>query len=179
MKDLLARLPARSEVFSVYSVIVFLCYSWGVFVFMFNLPSWILMSPLGEVAAYFAYGLTFTFLDTILQLALVLLVTLLLPAAWLQKDFVVSGSVFAAMSFFWILVVQIVFLEVAKEPFTSLWMVIAVAVITTVLFVFVFRRYSLFRKPVLWLSSSTGVFVYIYGFLTAISLVAVLIRNLF
>ena len=68
--SLKSRFPARSEIFPVYSVIVFWSYTYGLLVLMFNLPSWMLMVPLNEILGYFSYGMAASFLDTPTLLAI-------------------------------------------------------------------------------------------------------------
>ena len=87
MKWIQGRLPSWTEIFPVYSVIVFLTYSWYMLIFMFKLPSWMLEVTFGEIFAYFSYGLLLVFLDTIQLLAILVIVAFILPPTWLKKDF--------------------------------------------------------------------------------------------
>jgi len=160
-------------------VIVFWSYSYSLLVLMFNLPSWMLMVPLGEILGYFSYVLVLAFLDTLLILALMLGVTFLLPRAWFRDDFVASGSMTAGLLFFWITIVQLAFGFLMTLPVVQFLVFILAAFISLAVAVVIVRRMPAVRKFVLWLASSTSIFIYLYGFLTAVSVVVVLIRNLF
>ena len=172
------RLPSWDEIFPVYSVVVFWAYSWYMLVFVFKLPSWMLEVTFGEIFAYFSYGMLFVFLDTIQLLAILIVLAFILPPAWLKNDFPASGGVLAGLLFAWIVFVQFSLRTLFELPLfqqVSFLLVIILSLIVTELVV---RRLPVFRKIILWFISSTSVFVYLYGFLTAIGILVVLIRNL-
>lgn len=172
-----SRLPASSEMFSVYSVIVFWVFGWGVLIFLFNFPSWLLMVSLWEILGYFSYGMLSFFLDSIFLLGLILVAAMLLPPVWLRNDFSAGGSALAGLLFAWITVFQVAFLFLMDMPASQMAAFLLVIAVSLFLSVLVARRLSPIRKLVLWFASSTGLFVYLYGFLTAVSLLVVLIRN--
>jgi hypothetical protein len=179
MKWIKHRLPSWAEMLPVYSVILFCSYTYGLMVFAYNVPSWILMVPLGEILGYFSYGMVLFFLDTLPQLVLVLAMAALLPRPWFLNDFAAVGSVVAGVLFFWITIVQLAFGSLVTMLTPRFVASLAVAfLIHLVSMVVAVKRLPLIRKAVLWLSSSTGLFVYLYGFLTVVGLVVVLIRNL-
>ena len=171
------RFPSRSEIFPVYSVIVFWSYTWSILIFMFNLPSWILLTRLGEILGYFSYGVVFTFFDTLLMLGLILGTAFVLPCAWLRDDFVAVGSAIAGLLFFWVTIIQMTFGTLITWPASRFWLLLCAALASLIVSVVVIRRLPLLRKPILWLASSAGIFVYIYGFITMFGIVVVLIRN--
>ena len=110
------RFPSWSEIFPVYSVIVFWSYTYGLLVLMFNLPSWILMVPLGEILGYFSYGMAASFLDSLLFLGTALGLAFILPGAWFRDDFAASGSVAAGLLFFWVALIQLAFSVLMDLP---------------------------------------------------------------
>lgn len=178
MKSLKHYLPVGSDIFPVYSVIVFWAYSWGVLIFMFNLSSWILKVPLGEILGYFSYGMLYVFLDTLLILAILLFFSAILPASWFRNDFPASGALAAGSLFFWLIFFQVSFNVVAELPPASILAVILVALLILILSLVISRRISWIHKALVWFGSATGIFVYLYLFLTALGLVVVLIRNI-
>jgi hypothetical protein len=172
------RFPSRSEVFAVYSVIVFWAYTWGVLMFMFDLPGWMLMASLWEILGYFSYGAAAIFLDTLILLGLVLGLSALLPGAWLRDDFSVSGGVLAGMLFAWITFAQVSFGVLATLPVNTLLLLFLTALAILVLTIVIVRRLPPLRRFALWAASSSAIFVYIYGFLTALGFVVILLRNI-
>lgn len=173
------RFPIFSEIFTVYSVIVFFWYSWAMLVFLYNLPSLMLSASLDEILSYFAYGMVFVFLDTVLVLAILLGVTGLAPSSLLKDDFIAGGSVLAILFFFWMSVINFALGYLAYWPEWKVFMVLVTILASIILFEYIFRRFSIPRRIILWLSSSAGIFVYPYGFLSAIGVIVVFLRNLF
>ena len=178
MKWVKGHLPSWPEIFPVYSVIVFWAYSWYMLMFMFKLPSWLLEVPFGEIFAYFSYGVLLVFLDTIQLLAILVSVAFILPPAWFRNDFSTSGGALAGLLFAWIVFVQFSLRTLFGLPAFLQLTLLLVVILSSIVTVLVVRRLPFFRKIVSWFISSASTFVYLYGFLTAIGILVVLIRNL-
>lgn len=179
LKRLYHRLPPRADIFPVYSLIVFWVYSWAVLVFLFNLPSWMLQIPISEILAFLCYALVFAFLDSLLMLGIVLLAAAGLPAAWLRDDFSVGGGILASCLILWVIIVNPIFAELVKWPAWHIALILFLAVFSAAVFVWIGRRVRQLRRFTLWLGTSAGLFVYLYGGLSVIGLLVVLARNLF
>ena len=178
MKWIKYRLPNWPEIFPVFSVIVFWAYSWYILMFTFKLPSWMLEVTFGEILAYFSYGMFWVFLDAIQLLAILVSVALILPPAWFKNDFSVSGGALAGLLFAWIVFVQFSLRTLFGLPAFQQLALLLVIMLSLIVTVLVVRRLLFFRKIILWFISSTSIFVYLYGFLTVIGILVVLIRNL-
>jgi hypothetical protein len=138
------------------------------------------MVPLGELLGYFSYGMILLFLDTFLLLMLVLAMTALLPRKWFLVDFAAIGSAVAGVLFFWIILIQLAYTKLVTMPASWLEVFLGAAFLIHLVFAMLaVKRLTIFRKAVLWFASSAALFVYIYGFLTALGIVVVLIRNIF
>ncbi|RJP54470.1 MAG: hypothetical protein C4583_02350 [Anaerolineaceae bacterium] len=178
MKWIRERLPAWPGIFPVYSALVFWAYGWYMLMFMFKLPSWMLEVTFGEIVAYFSYGLILVFWDTVQMLAILVGLSFVLPRSWLNDDFSVSGTALAGLLFFWIMFAQFAFVGLVNLPPSQQIAVLVVALLGFILAVLLVRRFPAFRKLAVWFGSSAGIFAYLYGFLTALGVVVVLIRNL-
>lgn len=179
MQNLKRYFPAGSDIFSVYSVIVFWAYSWCVLIFMFNFSSWILKVPSSEILGYFSYGLLFAFLDTLFMIAILLALSAILPGSWFRNDFVVSGTLAATSLFFWVTFFQVSFFVLMESSMMTALLILLVAVVILILSLIITRRFPLIRKAFQWFASACGVFIYVYGFLSVIGLVVVVLRNIF
>lgn len=177
--NLRERLPSRSDTFAVYSAVVFWSYTWGILLFLFNLPSWLLMSPLGDILAYFSYEMAAIFLDTLLLLAILVLAAFFLPSSWLKTDFAVTGAALAGILFFWVTIIQISFVVIVTLFSAQIVMLIVVAFASLIMMALVVRRIAPIRRFVAWFASNASLFVYIYGFFTALGFIVILLRNLF
>ena len=178
MKWLKERLPSWPEIFPVYSVIVFWAYSWYMLMFMFKLPSWMLEVTFGEIFAYFSYGVLLVFLDTIQLLAILVIAAFILPPIWLKKDFPASGGALAGLLFVWIVFTQFSLRTLFGLPSFQQLSFLLIIILSMIVTVLVVRRLPFFRQIILWFISSASIFVYLYGFLTVVSFLVVLIRNL-
>jgi len=87
------RFPHRSEILSVLSIAVFICFSWSIFNFFNILSSFILYFALGEIAAVFAYMMAFALLESLAVTGFLVLLSALLPAPWLKHGFAYKGFV--------------------------------------------------------------------------------------
>jgi len=172
-------LPSRADIFTVYSAIVFWSYTWALYLFLYNLSSWMLTVSLWEIIGYFSYAMAAVFLDALLSLFILVGAAFILPSSWLKNDFAASGAALAGLLFFWVTLIQLAFGTIAKLPGAQLIEIFIVILASLVVDVLVVRRISLLRKITLWFSSSAGVFVYLYCFLSALGFVVILIRNLF
>jgi hypothetical protein len=171
-------LPSSSDVINVYSIIVFWAYSWCLFVFVFNLPGWILKVPFSEILGYFSYGMIYVFFDTLLFLAIILLLSAILPVRWFRNNFVVSGALTATMLFFWVVFFQVNFNLLLESPENNNLLILLVAMVILILSLELARRLSLIQKVFSWFASACVVFVYVYGILTVIGFVVVIARNI-
>ena len=82
------RFPARTEIVSLYGIVVFVVHSWSVSEFLFHLPSFVLKFSVGEILAILSYHLTFAFFESAIVCALLLLASGILPSNWIMNGFV-------------------------------------------------------------------------------------------
>src|SRR5258708_19209859 len=95
------RMPSWSEVLSVFSVVVFITYSWEIWIYLFGLPSLLFYLGAGQVISVFFYGMAFALLESTLVTSGAAVLSMLLPSNWLKDGFAYKGSLVvmvAAMS---------------------------------------------------------------------------------
>jgi hypothetical protein len=89
-------LPAGRELIGVLGVIVFAVHSWSIRGFLFSLPSFILKYRPDQILAVFCYHMAFALLESMCAMTLLLVLSALLPQAWLRKGFAYKGFVLVA-----------------------------------------------------------------------------------
>jgi hypothetical protein len=86
-------LPRRGEVIAVLGVVVFAVHSWSILGFLNKLSAFILYFRVPEIAEVFAFMMASALLESLLITAVLVLLTLLLPASWLREDFAYKSFV--------------------------------------------------------------------------------------
>ena len=181
MNKILARLPERQSVVSVYGVAVFIVYSWTVLTSFWKIPSWLFFLKISEVLAMYAYSFVVNFVESILLLTLVLLVGVILPARWWRNRFIANSMI-------WILVLMgslMLRLYLYRAPsdwetfLYGQWEWLGYTALLALLLNLFVSRLAWLQKGLETLAERLSIFLYIYLPLTAISFVVVVARNLF
>ena len=181
MNNLKARLPEGRSIISVYAVAVFLVYGWTLLASFWKVPSWMFFLKIGEILSVYAYSFAIDFAESVLLLLVMLLVGLFLPKRWWNEQF-------TSMSVVWIsALLGSVMLRLYTNRAPEFWedfvynqqtwwgYTVLLGVVLSILF----SRVDWLRKGLESLADRLVVFLYIYMPLTAISIIVVLVRNIF
>jgi hypothetical protein len=176
------RLPDRQSILGVYAVIVFLVYSWTLFTSFYKLPSWMFYLTIGQILSVYAYAFSVDLLESILALAVVLFLDLTLFLALRNMKEFQSRSILV------VLVVLISFMlrlnmfqsyddiQLFLSGEMTWWAItLPLALITAV----IVPRNKWIRRVIETIADRATVFLYIYLPLSLVSLVTVLIRNIY
>jgi hypothetical protein len=87
------RLPDNQSILQVYAVIAVVFAGWTITAFAWKLPSWLLLLNLGEIFTVFSYAMAANFVESLIVLALLLVLCILLPRHILRDDFVPRGTI--------------------------------------------------------------------------------------
>ena len=151
-------------------------YSWSLFFFFWRLPSWLYYSTLGEIGVFYAYTVTADFLDSLIILFVSLALCLILPRKWFfdrfsTKAVSLSISTLAAIMFY------NQFFRAAS--LTLLFQKLLAAGIVLLILLSILDEIRFVRAALEEIANRFTVFLYIFIPITAISLLVVLVRNLF
>jgi hypothetical protein len=172
----LNKIPSWNQIAPVYAVIVTMIYSWSIVFFFWRLPSFLFYSTVGEIGVMFAYMITADFVDSLLILLPLLLLCLLLPEKWFSSRFsskavilsmLVLGSIFAYGEYY------------RAESLILLLQKTLLAIVVFLAVTFLVDEIRIARDVFEGLANRAIVFLYLFLPITAISLLTVLIRNLF
>lgn len=81
------RLPAREELWRVLGLVVFVVFSWSIVGFLYQLPAILLFMNFGDILGTLSYRLAFALLESLLVVAVLALLSALLPPAALKRGF--------------------------------------------------------------------------------------------
>jgi len=178
-----SKLPASEEILPVFSVILFLVFSWTLYRVFYVLPAWLMEMTAVEILAVCAYVFSFALLESLFVLGGMALLSLVLPARFFKQKFVPLGSL---LTIFLGAAAYLIHPRTAELiPFRLLYLalipvIVLVGIIVLIfLLALLFERLPAVRRAVTALAERMTIFVYIYLPLGVLSLVVVFLRLLF
>ncbi len=178
---LAAHLPGWQEIFPVFSLIIFIVFTWTIYRMAWELQSWLYSNTLPQILILAAYVLAFALIESLVVMAFVLLFGLILPNMVFRDHFVAQGSIMVA-----ILTLIALVLQHYPDAFTLLapisLLLIPLALVAWLIILLVGSAYFLERKRSIItriqnLTDRLTVFSYIYIPLSLVGLLVVIIRN--
>ena len=182
-QTLTARLPAIQQIWPVFSIIIFIDYTWVLYRFFFQVPSWLYYMKAGNLLVLFAYALSFSLIESFLVLLLVLLLCMIFPARYFKEKFIPQGS-------FQVLIITVLAYALRQriEEFSKMeaWILIAIPVVAFLILTLsviilskIFERFWRIPKWVSSLAERMTIFLYLYPPLGVLGLLVVVVRNIF
>lgn len=172
------KIPKLAQIAPVYAVAVAMIYPWSISRFFWRLPSWLYYSSAGEIAVIFAYMMVVNLIESALVLLAPVFLSVVLPKKWFFDSFVTKGALLLSLSLGYVMYFdnQLNY----QVPF-PLELVYQTPIIVAVIFALVFLLdwLGFLRKILLDLSDRLIVFLYISIPVSLISLLVVLVRNIF
>lgn len=171
------RIPSIEKILPVYAVIVMVIYTWTIFHYFWNTPSWILYSTIGEFITIYAYMVVVNFIESLVILLIPVLMSIFLPAKWFYTRFESKGVLLVSLGLGYLFYLN-QNLDLNSFPLELVsWMpVVAIAILALV---FVLDRIDFLCKLLVGVTNRLVVFLYILIPISFISLLIVLIRNIF
>ena len=176
-----SRLPSRREVLAIYGFVVFVVYSWTVLSSLWKFPSWLFFLDPLQILSVYAYSFTFDFIESILILSSLLVVTMIVPARLWKANFVSNGVLVTAIFIISLLCHSYYyFINGSPTEFISTQKAgLAMTIVITAITIWISFKISWFRRSLEGLANRCLVFLYIYPVLTIISFCVVITRNIF
>lgn len=175
--NFIKRFPSIQQLAPVYSVVVVIIYSWSLLHFFWQLPSWLYFSTVGEIAVFYSYTLFFNFIESILVLMPLVLLSIILPSKWFFDRFVSISTLLVLFG----LGYMMYFTSKLNVDTFPLGLVYQTPLIALIIFVVVFLidKLGFLNKIIEGLANRFTVFLYISIPVSLISILTVLIRNIF
>jgi hypothetical protein len=182
LRGLFARLPSRQQVFPVFSVTVFVVFSWTLYQEFFQVPSWLKYMTMGEILVITAYALAFALIESLVITVLLLILSLVFPVKVFRDKFIPQGSILVLVAGFVAVMLQENMSEVYHLKIRQLTTYPIIGILAVVVMIFVlswiFDRLSILTRLIQSIAERMTVFSYIYVPLSVVSLVIVTLRNL-
>jgi hypothetical protein len=177
-----ARLPSQNQVFLVFSVIVFVVFSWTLIREFFQVPSWLKYMVLGDILVLTAYILAFALFESLLVLGFLLLLSIVFPVKIFRDKFIAQGCSLVIVAGLGAVLLQenisLVYHLKIRELIVYPLIILLGLVILVFALAFVFDRLSVFQRLIEAIADRMTVFSYLYLPLGLIALVIVILRNL-
>jgi hypothetical protein len=177
LRPIFNRLPPRQSLLSVLAVIMFMVYTWTLYVYVQTLPYWLRFLNVPELISVLSYALLVDFLESFALFCLLAVICVILPSSFLKSVFDVRGAVFAIS----LLGAIMFYLNYPASTSWHLFQLIALSagtLLVVILLSFVSAKIHFVVTAAKWLSENIIVFLYVYLPLTVIAFFVVLIRNL-
>jgi hypothetical protein len=178
---MLKRLPYINEIISVYAVITFMVYGWTLVAFSGKIPAWSHFLTLGQILTIYSYSLLTDFVESLIFLALLLLLCMILPPRFMLDVFLVRGTIIA-ISLLSTLMFNLVFYTNASTTLIGnlpAWFFIAICgLIFMVSLELLSKKIPVVRSILVSLSDWLMIFLYLYMGLSFLALVMVAVGNL-
>jgi hypothetical protein len=171
------RFPSLQENLQVYAVIIAFLYTWTILWLFWELPSWLNFLTVGEVLPIFAYALAINFLESLLVLAGLNLVCFLLPRPWFHTSFVPRSFLLVAFGLGYLMVFISLFSKEAEYP-SGLLVGSLVIFLLLVPFSLFLGRIPIVKNLAESISDRLTIFVYLLVPLSLVSILFIILRNL-
>jgi len=172
------KIPKLEDIAPVYAVIVMMIYPWTLTRYFWKLSSWILFASVGDLAALFAYMVVVNLLESILVLLVPLAMSVVLPQRWFYDRFKTRSVALVLFGLGFLIYLNKNLHADAPFPLALVRWIPMVAIAILVL-VFLVDRVDFLRRVLEELAGRLTIFLYISIPVSVISLVVVLVRNVF
>lgn len=184
-----SRLPSRDEILPVFSVIVFLVFSWALYRMFYQVPSWLGYLSIWNVLVLATYVLSYALFESLVILGFILFWCFLLPRRFFQDRFVVQGSsLVLALGAGAILIqrkIGVIYELALEELILYPILVLAGIVVFLLLSAWMFsrleasRQLQIITRLITSLAERMVVFSYLYVPIGLFSWIVILVRNVF
>jgi hypothetical protein len=170
------KIPTPQQIIQVYAVGVTILFSRAIITTIQDVTTrWMLYFDVFEILSLFAYILSSAFLESLLLITALIVISMILPRAWFTENFVLQGSILT-ISFLG----SIMYIYSQTETDTLLlhikeWSVFFISI--TVLLILFSQINQTFRKIIETVAERCTVFLYVYMPITILSIIVVVIRN--
>jgi len=172
------RLPALSQILSIFGVIALLLYGWTLLWFFWKLPSWEYFMNLGEIATQVAYMMATNLLESLTVLFLMLFLCAVLPAKWFKDFFLSSGASLAILSLGYMMYFSSHIASNDDNYPTNMVRLVPLAGLLILLLAYFTARVGFMRRLLEGLADRAMIFSYIFLPAGLVSLLVVIVRNI-
>ncbi len=178
-KSLKERLPTIQQVLAIYGIISLLISGWTLIVFFWRLPSWEYILTFGEISTIFAYSMSVNLLESLVVLFPLLLLSIVLPKSWFRDSFLSEAFLLVILGLIYTMYIAMHISSRNNDYPTQLVRLIPVIGSLIVVLTLLIGRIPLVRKLTENLADRFSIFSYVFLPISLISLLIVIVRNVF
>jgi hypothetical protein len=175
----LEKIPRLNKLFPVYAIVVLMIYAWTLRWFIWKFSSWIFYLRADEILVILMYSLSVNFIESLLVLSLFVGVSLLLPKTWFYDQFVARGTALGLLSLGYLMYLASLFQNKGDFPRTFILKLSVPVLIAIIFLVYLSTRVGFIRKVLEEIADRATIFLYITVPLSIVSILIVILRNLF
>lgn len=166
----------------MFAVIVFIVFTWTLYVMFWHIPSWLGDLNIWEVLVLIAYVLSYGLFESVVMLGLMVALSLIFPLKWFRELFVPQGTLLMITLAVGAYILQQNVTEIYELRLRQLviypMLFVATVILLIVLYSFLFRRFNRFTVLMISLADRLIAFLLIYVPISLVSLFVVILRNL-
>ena len=181
-EHLKSKLPSRQEVLPVFSVIVFIVFTWALYRMFFQVPSLLFYMHVWDVLIISAYVLAFALFESMVILGLLLIFSLVFPAKYFKDNFVAQGSTVVLMISMGAVALQrkmkIMYRLDGWELILYPFVILAAIVFVVFASSYIYDHFKILPRIINTVAERMIVFVLLYVPLSILGLLLVFVRNI-
>ncbi len=175
------RLPSRAEVQYLFGLLAFIVFGWSIVGFLYQLPSLRLFLGLGEIVGVLGYRMAFALLECILTTLLLVLLSVLLPSATLQKGFAYKTAILVLTAVVASLLLETYYVPAVlfapgPAPYAPAYIIGGLSCLLLVVLLLLAHVDPRLRRGILAVLDRTSLFAYLYVPLGILGVVIVAVR---
>ena len=166
----------------VFSLILFIVFSWAIFRMLFQIPSWLYSHTKTGILFLAAYVFAFSLIESLLLLGFLLLLCFILPQRLFRGRFISQGGLLVLTCTAWALLLQY-----QRESFgqsyvleLSGWLLLFLLSLLAILFAssYLFQRFNRMQTALETIADRMIVFAWLYVPVGILSSAIVILRNI-
>ena len=177
-----AKLPSRQEALTVFSVVLFIVFSWALYRTFWWVPSWLEYLSVWGILVIFAYVAAFALVESLVILALLIGLGLLLPRKIFKDQFIVQGSALSLLLGLGAFLIQrnvgVIYRLKLEQTLLYPALILGAAILLVFISSFLFKRIHILSRFAQAVAERMTIFAYLYVPMGLIGLLVVVIRNL-
>ena len=176
---LLEKIPKLHKLSPVYAIVVLMVYSWTIWWFLWKLSSWLYYLRMDEILVILMYSISVNFIESLFVVSLLVGASLLLPKAWFYDQFVARGTALVLLGSSYLMYLASLFQNKGDFPRSFILKLSLPVLLVILLLVYFSAKVSLIRKVLEEIANRATIFLYIAVPVSIISVIIVILRNLF
>jgi hypothetical protein len=176
--SVIQRFPTIKQITPVYALTLFIFSSWTLLHFFWEFPSWSFFLNMREILAVLAYSLSVNLLESVIVTSGLVVLAAILPGKWFRDVFISVGAAFVTLILGFLMYFLYQFQSRGDYPSEAI-KAIPFLFAGIIFLAFLLGHWAFTRKILEIVSDRAIVFLYLFVPLGIISIILVVLQNLF